>query len=201
MANLQEFPLVTTTGRRGRVFRASRFLDRSEFNRVVMDDGSDEKVRSADLKAQPDGTFLLTENTAERQQPVAQETRRTAPTNGSLEPVAPDAPPSEWPRDPEPAAVATMRSGTTSREPLFVEDVTVDRTPVNRLLDGPAETRQEGDVTIIPVTEEVFTVQKRLLLKEEIRITRRRRPAGDGKRIIVGDEEGTFGADGRRLDI
>lgn len=35
--------------------------------------------------------------------------------------------------------------------------------------------RFEGDTTIVPVVEEVAVVQKRLVLREEIRITKRRR--------------------------
>ena len=34
--------------------------------------------------------------------------------------------------------------------------------------------RHEGDVTIIPLIEEVLVVEKRLLLREEIRVSRRK---------------------------
>jgi uncharacterized protein (TIGR02271 family) len=57
---------------------------------------------------------------------------------------------------------------------LTKEEVDVERVPVNRYVDGYLETRQEGDVTIIPVVEEVLVVEKRFLLKEEVRIVRRR---------------------------
>ena len=35
-------------------------------------------------------------------------------------------------------------------------------------------TRVEGDTTIIPVVEEVLYTEKRLFLREEVRVTRRR---------------------------
>lgn len=58
--------------------------------------------------------------------------------------------------------------------PLTKEKVEVERVPVNRFVEGPLEVRQVGDVTIIPVVEEVLVVQKRYLLKEEVRVVRRR---------------------------
>ena len=59
--------------------------------------------------------------------------------------------------------------------PLEHEEVIVERVPIDRLVDGavPAP-RQENDVLIIPVTEEIAVVEKRLMLREEVRISRRR---------------------------
>lgn len=52
----------------------------------------------------------------------------------------------------------------------------VERVPVDLLLDPGApspQPRVEGDVTVVPIVEEVLVVEKRLLLKEEVRITLR----------------------------
>lgn len=57
-------------------------------------------------------------------------------------------------------------------QPLMKERVEVQRVTINRFIDRPAEPRTEGDVTIIPVMEEVLVVEKKLRLKEELRITR-----------------------------
>lgn len=65
-------------------------------------------------------------------------------------------------------------------EPVLVdaeevrEDVLVERVPVDRMVDGPLPVRTDGDVTVVPVVEEVVVVQKRFVLREEIRLTRRR---------------------------
>jgi uncharacterized protein (TIGR02271 family) len=59
-------------------------------------------------------------------------------------------------------------------EPLTKEEVAVERITVNRPVDGPVAVRYEGDTMIVPVLEEVLVVEKRLVLKEEIRITRRK---------------------------
>jgi uncharacterized protein (TIGR02271 family) len=58
--------------------------------------------------------------------------------------------------------------------PLLEDSVEVKRVPVNRFIDAPAPVREEGDVTIVPVFEEVLVVEKRLMLKEEIHLIRRR---------------------------
>jgi uncharacterized protein (TIGR02271 family) len=57
-------------------------------------------------------------------------------------------------------------------EPLLRERVEVETVPVGREIDAPPQVRQDGDTTIIPVVEEVLVTQRRLVLKEEIRITR-----------------------------
>jgi uncharacterized protein (TIGR02271 family) len=59
-------------------------------------------------------------------------------------------------------------------EPLLREEVAIERVPVNRVVEGPIPMRYEGDTMIVSVLEEVLVVKTRLLLTEELRITRRR---------------------------
>lgn len=54
------------------------------------------------------------------------------------------------------------------------EDVEVERVPVGKLVDVVPEVRVEGATTIVPVVEETVVVEKRILVREEIRITKRR---------------------------
>lgn len=56
------------------------------------------------------------------------------------------------------------------RGPLTREDVQVVRVKVNRPVTAPEQRRQEGDWLVIPVMEEIFVVQKQLVVTEEIRI-------------------------------
>lgn len=56
---------------------------------------------------------------------------------------------------------------------LESSDVEVVRIPVGREVDQAPQVRTVGDTTIVPVLEEVLVVQKRLILKEELHITRR----------------------------
>lgn len=53
------------------------------------------------------------------------------------------------------------------------DDVTVDRIAIDRQVDAVPAPRHEGDTLIVPVVEEVLVTEKRLMLREEIRITRR----------------------------
>jgi stress response protein YsnF len=50
--------------------------------------------------------------------------------------------------------------------------VEVTRVPVDKVVDTAPEIRTEGDVTIVPVLEEVLVVTKQLVLKEELHIRR-----------------------------
>ncbi|GEO13745.1 YsnF/AvaK domain-containing protein [Microvirga aerophila] len=53
------------------------------------------------------------------------------------------------------------------------ETVEVTRVPIDKAVETAPEIRTDGDVTIIPVLEEVLMVEKRLVLKEELHIRRR----------------------------
>lgn len=66
------------------------------------------------------------------------------------------------------------RSETFQPAPTILEEVTVERVPVGRMVSEAPPVRVEGDTTILPVVEEIMVVEKRLRLREEVRITRRR---------------------------
>ena len=57
--------------------------------------------------------------------------------------------------------------------PTLSEEVSVERVPVNRFVETVPQPRQEGDTVIFPVLEEVLVVERRIRLKEEVRITKR----------------------------
>ncbi len=59
-------------------------------------------------------------------------------------------------------------------ELLRTEQVEIERRPINTAIaDGAVpQTRQEGDTLIVPVIEEMLVTVKRLVLVEEVRITR-----------------------------
>ena len=83
-------------------------------------------------------------------------------------------------------------------EALRLEGVDIERRPVGQLLvDGHVPTvRQEGATTIYPVLEEILVTQKRLLLKEELRITRTEGSRRDPQTVTLRSEEITI----ERLD-
>ena len=74
--------------------------------------------------------------------------------------------------------VVRVSTHTTEHEelvqmPVEREDVIVERVAIGRAIDAPLDVRVEGDVTIVPVHEEVIVVQRQLVLKEELHIRRR----------------------------
>ena len=74
-------------------------------------------------------------------------------------------------------------------EPLLLEEVHVERVPVDRVVDGPVPVRYEGDTMIVPLFEEVLVVEKRLVLKEELHITKRRREERRPQEVTLRSEE------------
>ena len=74
-------------------------------------------------------------------------------------------------------------------EPLLDTDVEVKRVPVGEFVDEPAESRQEGDTTIIPIHEEVIVTEKRLRLKEEVHITRHEVTRQRPQTVVIRSEE------------
>jgi uncharacterized protein (TIGR02271 family) len=58
--------------------------------------------------------------------------------------------------------------------PITSEEVVVERLTINTIVDDLApKVREENGVLIIPVVEEILVVEKRLLLREEVRLSKR----------------------------
>lgn len=79
----------------------------------------------------------------------------------------------------------------TVEQATYREEVTVEHVPIGRAIESIVgiEAREEGDTLIIPVVEEVLVVEKRLMLKEEIRITKRRIDETEQARVIIRSEQ------------
>jgi uncharacterized protein (TIGR02271 family) len=76
----------------------------------------------------------------------------------------------------------------TAIAPAIHETVEVKRVPVNRVIESMPQMRTEGDVVIIPVVEEELVIQKRLVLKEEVHVRRRRTVHKVAKEAIINRE-------------
>ncbi|WP_312184139.1 YsnF/AvaK domain-containing protein, partial [Massilia timonae] len=69
---------------------------------------------------------------------------------------------------------------TISEQPVVIDErlvrdeMAIERVPVDRIvaLEDKPVTRYEGDTLVVPVFEEVLVVERRLRIKEELRITR-----------------------------
>jgi uncharacterized protein (TIGR02271 family) len=86
--------------------------------------------------------------------------------------------------------------------PILHEDVEVRRVPINRVVDEAPKTRRRGDTIIVPVVEEELVVTKRLILKEEIHLVKRRTKGRVVKEVELGRERARvrrLGPDGQPL--
>ena len=83
---------------------------------------------------------------------------------------------------------------------LAEEHIEIERVSINEFVPGPVSVRQEGDVTVVPVVEEVLVVEKRLMLREEIRLTRRRQTRRHAEKIPLRAEQArVLRADGEEI--
>ena len=57
-------------------------------------------------------------------------------------------------------------------EELARESVEIERIPIGRQVDTMPAVREEGETIVVPIVEEVLVIQRRLFLKEEVRIRR-----------------------------
>ncbi|MFL6351059.1 MAG: DUF2382 domain-containing protein [Bryobacteraceae bacterium] len=169
MAELQDFEVRLSNGLKGTVQRTSRFLDKREFNTVKLSNGTELTVPSAALKPQQDGSFYLQD---------MQANSGAQPENGSRTSV----------KD------VSSDDASTIDTRLFKEDIDVQRVPVNRVLDAPAEIRIENGVTIIPVMEERLKIEKQLVLREEIRIVKKRTTVRDPRVVAAAKDRGEVSA-------
>lgn len=71
--------------------------------------------------------------------------------------------------------------------PLMTEDLEIQRVPLNQYIDDSPEIRYDGDTVIIPVLKEVMV--KRLLLVEEIRITKKVQKLNKTENVTIRKEE------------
>lgn len=155
MADTRTFPVFDDTGRIGVLLAPARFLDSRPEKTIRLDSGEEIQVPGNALKVQPDGSFRLLRK------------REEAPSQPQPEAAAAPAPP------PEP----------TPDSAFFQDDYDIERVSVGRIIDGPMMQRHEGETLVLPVVEEVLVYQKKLFLREEIRITRRKRPVDEVRKF------------------
>lgn len=77
-------------------------------------------------------------------------------------------------------------------EPIVREHLDVERVSINQFVETAPAIRYEGDVMIVPVLEEVVVTQKRLLLREEIHLVKRREEIANVQEITLRREEITL---------
>jgi len=175
------------------MFATSRFLDDNEHRLLRLSDGQELMVPRNVLEFQPDGTYQLTVPLKVLRAKASSAHLGAPPETRSLDTEI-VLPLIEERLDVNRRKIETGRiriektveaSDSVIDEPLLQERYDVERVAVNRILTEPVETRYEGDTLILPVMEEVLVVEKRLVLREEVRITRTRREIRDPQKHTV----------------
>lgn len=171
--------VVTVTGANGlcgRIDTTTWALDGSQPEVVVqLDDGRQMLVPLEALHRQEDGSYALHLDPAELE--TRQDTGSHVSGRSLVVPVLAETLEIDK-RRVETGRVRIRKIVHEHEEtvdpPLWREEVVIERVPINRVVNEPPSARSEGETLILPLLEEVFVVEKRLLLKEEVRITKRR---------------------------
>jgi uncharacterized protein (TIGR02271 family) len=69
------------------------------------------------------------------------------------------------------------------------ETLNVERVPVGQVVESKRAPWQDGDTFIVPVYEETFVIEKRLVLREEVRVTCTRRQEHVPQHVQLRTEE------------
>jgi uncharacterized protein (TIGR02271 family) len=77
----------------------------------------------------------------------------------------------------------------TLDEPLLKERVSMERVAIDQWVDEAPPIRNEGETLVVPVVEEVLVVEKRLRLREEIRLTWHHEEEHEPQHFMVRREE------------
>ena len=85
--------------------------------------------------------------------------------------------------------------------PVDHEEFSVERVHINQYVDVAPAVRYEGDVTIVPVVKEVVVVEKRLVLVEEVHITKRKITTNNTQYVVLRQEEVTVDRVASETDV
>jgi uncharacterized protein (TIGR02271 family) len=165
--------VVREDGVRGRIVEARVSGEPSPRLSLLFDDGVQAVVGPTALVAQADGTYLVPGNAMRVIEGAA-----TTATGEFVIPVVAEEFEVETRRVARGTVHVNKRVETREEVvniPVVNEEVVVEHVPVNAVVEGkPPEVRHEGDVMIIPVLEEVVVTEKRLMLREVVRVTKKR---------------------------
>ncbi len=164
MPELKQYPVFGEHGRIGTLTAAARFLDSRTEKTIHLEEGGELVVPAESLTVQSDGSFLL-HNGPQGINQFGQGPLKVAAGASQNEPLRPPS------ADTIPTTPLGFPNGQAADTRMFRNGYSIERVPVNRIVAESPSQRQEGDTLVLPVVEEVIVVEKRLMLREEIRIT------------------------------
>ena len=183
MAELRRFPVYAAHGKVGEILASARFLDDRPEKTLRLLSGREVQIPSDSLQVREDGSFFLP-----KPELIQHEMNGavSSPESNTLSPLDPPAishqlddashnPPRNTSLDQKAADLTRLESFAAPAEALFENGYSVETVRIDRIVDGPVAERHEGDILVLPIVEEVWVVEKKLLLREEIRITPRKK--------------------------
>jgi len=193
MAQAQVVAVVGADGIRGTIDTSLWPLDGSKSEVLVqLADGRQVLVPLEALSRQGDGSYVVSLNANEL------EHRRVTGSAAGGQPLVVPVMAEELDVQKHTMETGRVRINKVIREreelvdePLLREEVIIERVPVNRFVEEAIPLRSEGDTIIVSLLEEVPVVEKRLMLKEELRITVRRVEAHKPTSVTLRSEEAT----------
>jgi len=189
MNDAEFIPVVGKDGLRGTLAKAPQLLDKRTTEVLLrLENGQEIVVPLWALTLQSDGSYYLALSPAD----IMPGNLRNALHESLVLPVIVE----ELDVQKRQKETATVRITTVVHErqevvdqPLMHEEIDIQHFPINRLVESAPQVRHEDDVMIVPILEEVLVVEKRLMLKEELHISRRRVEVHKPQHITLRSEE------------
>lgn len=183
--------VLDESGQQGRIVAWLGGTDGNPLAVVQMDDGRQLHVPAEALHTRQDGSYLLpgtfhASGQAQQTGESVQEVLQRVPIVAEEVQIGK--------RQVETGRVLLTRKVVEREEvidePLLREEVVIERVPVNRPWAGPPpEPRYEGDRMILPLLEEVYVVEKRLMLREELHVRRVRKEGHAPQTVTLRSDE------------
>jgi uncharacterized protein (TIGR02271 family) len=189
MNDAESIPVVGKDGLRGTLAKAPQLLDKHTTEVLLrLENGQEIVVPLWALTLQSDGSYYLALGPAD----MAPGNLKNELHESVVLPVIVE----ELDVQKRQKETAKVRITTVVHErqevvdqPLMQEEIDIQHFPINRLVESAPQVRHEDDVMIVPILEEVLVVEKRLMLKEELHISRRRVEVHKPQHITLRSEE------------
>lgn len=197
MSGRFEIPFVSKNGIRGAVISSSPTLNDDPEQSVVFETSRLAVVGRQYLRPAQDGSYLL-DLTVDPRPPDTPLAQKITSTQENTDDIV-------IPRVEETLTVSRHLTETarvrvnksvvsrqaTAEDSIVYEEYSIQRVPIDREVSEVTPTRVEGDVTIIPVFEEQLVTVKRLVLREEIHLVKKRREERQPHNVVLRKEEVT----------
>lgn len=196
MVNSNSTLITGKDGLRGRLLAAPAGSSGGAQAVIQLDNGQEVHVPASLLRREPDGSYSIPLSANDVQQSGAGSREHSARQETVLVVPVYEEVLSVGKRTVDTGGARITKHVTereeTVDEPILRQDVQIEHVAINRVWDGPPPPpRYEADKIIIPLLEEVLVVEKRLMLKEELHISRVQKTVHEPQKVALRSESVT----------